>query len=196
MNGAGPDHPMELARMKHRAEAALRASRLEWVIVRPNAFMELWADIVGGPILREGKATVFGRGNNPVNFVSARDVARVIERALFDPGLSRSTLAVGGPENLTFNQLVALIEKAAGRKATVKHVPLPLMRALSVVMRPFKPDLAGMTEAGIAFDTVDMTFDPSAMRQRFPQIELTHMAGVLGRRRAGSSVPTSAESAR
>jgi NADH dehydrogenase len=196
MYGAGPDHPMELARMKHRAEAAVRASRLEWVIVRPNAFMELWADIVGGPIVREGKGTVFGRGNNPVNFVSARDVARLIELALFDPGLSRSILAIGGPENLTFNQLVALIEKAAGRKATVKHVPLPLMRVLSVVMRPFKPDLAGMIEAGIAFDTVDMTFDASELRQRFPQIELTHMAGVLGRRRAGSSVPTSAEAAR
>ena len=196
MNGAAADHPMELARMKHRAESALRASRLEWVIVRPSAFMELWAEIVGGPIVKEGRARVFGRGDNPVNFVSTRDVARLIELALLDPGLSRSILAVGGPENLTFNQLVALIENAAGKKATVKHIPLPLMRVLSVAMRPFKPDLAGMIEAGIAFDTVDMTFDASELRQRFPQIELTHMADVLGRPRVGSSIPTAAEAAR
>ncbi|MEP6753743.1 MAG: SDR family oxidoreductase [Candidatus Dormiibacterota bacterium] len=190
MNGAAADHPMELARMKHRAEAALRASRLDWVIVRPNAFMELWAEIVGGPIVKEGRATVFGRGDNPVNFVSTRDVARLIELAVLDPGLSRSILAVGGPENLTFNQLVALIETAAGRRARVKHIPLPLMRVLSVVMRPFKPDLAGMIEAGIAFDTVDMTFDASELRQRFPKIELTRMADILGPPRAGSSMLT------
>ena len=184
MYGAAADHPMELARMKYRAEEALRASRLEWVIVRPNAFMELWAAIVGEPIIKEGKATVFGRGDNPINFNSAKDVARFIELGLFDPGISRTILEVGGPENLTFNQLVDQIARSAGRKAVVKHVPLPMMRLLSLVMRPFKPDVAGMIGAGIAFDTIDMTFDASDLRQRFPQIELTRLADVLGRQGA------------
>jgi len=191
MHGAGPDHPMELARMKYRAEEALRASRLDWVIVRPNPFMELWAEIAGRPIIKEGKAMVFGRGDNPINFNSAKDVARFIELALFDPALSRTILTVGGPENLTFNQLVGQIERAAGRKAVVKHVPVPMMRLLSMVMRPFKPDLAGMMGGGIAFDTIDMSFDASDLRRRFPQIELTRMADVLGRKVAatGRRVP-------
>src|SRR5437660_4676467 len=47
MHGAAPDHPMELARMKYRAEEALRASRLDWVSVRPHRFMDLWAGIAG-----------------------------------------------------------------------------------------------------------------------------------------------------
>jgi uncharacterized protein YbjT (DUF2867 family) len=194
MDGASPDHPMELARMKHRAEEALQASRLDWVVVRPNAFMELWAEIAGGPIIKEGKATVFGRGDNPINFNSARDVALFIELALFDPGLSRTILTVGGPENITFNQLVGEIEHAAGTKAVVKHVPLAMMRLLSLVMRPFKPDLAGMIGAGIAFDTVDMTFDAADLRRRFPQIELTRLADVLGRQRAATPTATSARS--
>lgn len=196
MYGAAPDHPMELGRMKCRAEEALRASRLEWVIVRPNAFMELWAEIAGGPIIKEGKTTVFGRGDNPINFNSAKDVARFIELALFDPDLSRTILAVGGPENLTFNQLVGQIERAAGRKAVVKHVPVPMMRLLSVVMRPLKPDVAGMIGAGIAFDTADMSFDASDLRRRFPQIELTRMADVLARQVAAKSAAASAESSR
>jgi uncharacterized protein YbjT (DUF2867 family) len=196
MHGASADHAMELMRMKHRAEEALRASRLDWVIVRANAFMELWAEIAGRPIIKEGKATVFGRGDNPINFNSAKDVARFIEVALFDPGLSRTILAVGGPENLTFNQLVGHIERAAGRKAVVKHVPLPMMRLLSVVMRPFKPDVAGMIGAGVAFDTLDMTFDASDLRRRFPDIELTRMTDVLVRQGAPKSVAASADSSR
>ena len=190
IHGATADHAMELWRMKHRAEEALRASRLDWVIVRPNAFMELWAEIVGGPIFKDGKATVFGRGDNPINFNSAKDVARFIDVALFDPGLSRTILSVGGPENLTLNQLVGQIEQAAGRKAAVKHVPVPMMRLMSLVMRPLKPDVAAMIQGGIAFDTVDMAFDASDLRRRFPQIELTSLADVLGRHQAANSVPT------
>jgi NADH dehydrogenase len=194
IHGATADHAMELWRMKYRAEEVLRASQLDWVIVRPNAFMELWAEIVGEPIFKNGKATVFGRGDNPINFNSAVDVARFVELALFDPGLSRTILSVGGPENLTLNQLVGQIERAAGRKAAVKHVPVPMMRLMSLVMRPLKPDVAAMIRGGIAFDTVDMTFDASDLGRRFPKIELTRMADVLARQGAATTAPTSAES--
>jgi uncharacterized protein YbjT (DUF2867 family) len=156
--------------------------------------MELWAEIVGGPIFKDGKATVFGRGDNPINFNSAKDVARFVELALFDPGLSRTILSIGGPENLTLNQLVGQVERAAGRKAAVKHVPLPMMRLMSLVMRPLKPDVAAMIQGGIAFDTVDMTFDAADLRRRFPQIELTRMADVLVRQGAATTAQTSAES--
>jgi uncharacterized protein YbjT (DUF2867 family) len=193
IHGATADHTMELWRMKHRAEEALRTSRLDWVVVRPNAFMELWAEIVGGPIFRDGKATVFGGGDNPINFNSAKDVARFVELALSDPGLSRTILSIGGPENLTLNQLVGQVERAAGRKAAIKHVPLPMMRLMSLVMRPLKPDVAAMIQGGIAFDTVDMTFDASDLRRRFPQIELTRMADVVGRQRTAALASTSAE---
>jgi uncharacterized protein YbjT (DUF2867 family) len=194
MYGAAAGHSMELARMKYRAEEALRASRLDWVIVRPSAFMELWAEIVGGPIIKEGKATVFGRGDNPISFNSAKDVARFVELALFDPGLSRTILSIGGPENLTLSQLVGQAERAAGRKAALKHVPLPMMRLMSLVMRPFKPDVAAMIQGGIAFDTVDMTFDAADLRRRFPQIELTRMADVLARQVAAMTAPMRRES--
>jgi len=182
MHGAAADHPMELARVKFRAEDAVRASPLDWVIVRPNAFMELWAEIVGEPIVKQGKATVFGRGDNPINFNSAKDVARFVDLALFDSGLSRTVLDIGGPDNLTFNQLVSQIESAAGRKSAVSHIPLPMMRLSSLVMRPFKPGLAGMIQGGIAFETVDMAFDATDLRRRFPQVELTRMADVLDRK--------------
>src|SRR5215472_1305799 len=33
--GAAPGHPMELMRMKYRAEQELKSSRLAWTIIRP-----------------------------------------------------------------------------------------------------------------------------------------------------------------
>lgn len=181
VHGAAATHPMELLRMKHRAEEALRASRLDWRILRPTVFMELWAGIVGDRHLRTGKATVFGRGDNPVNFISTRDVARFVELALVDPGLSHQTIDIGGPENVTFNELVSEVENAIGRKARVRHVPIPLMRLTRALIEPLKPDLAGMIEAGIVTDTSDMSFDAAGLQRRFPQMELTRMTDVVRR---------------
>lgn len=179
MHGAAEGHPMELLRMKHGAEAALRRSHLEWTIVRPTVFMELWAGIVGDPILRSGKTIVFGRGDNPVNFVSVTDVARIVELALVEPSLSRQAIDVGGPENLTINQLVAQVESVAGRRAAVRHIPVPLMRVARRLLGPVRPDLAGMVQAGIVTDTTDMRLDVAPLWQRFSQVAPKTMNAVV-----------------
>ena len=98
--GAAADHPMALFRAKHAAEQHLIASGARWTIVRATAFLELWDEIMTKPI-------VFGRGENPINFVSVSDVAASAERAVNDPQLRGRVLEIAGPRNLTFNQLAA-----------------------------------------------------------------------------------------
>lgn len=55
--------------------------------MRATAFMETWAELMGRALRGSGKILVFGRGDNPVNFVSATDVAALVELAATDPGL-------------------------------------------------------------------------------------------------------------
>jgi len=179
MRGAAADHPMELGRMKYRAEEALRASRLSWTIVRPTPFMELWAGIVGDPIEKSVKTTVFGSGDNPINFMAERDLAQIVELVLTKPGFERAVLDVGGPDNLSFNQLVQQIEAASGRPAKVRHVPMPVMRLSALLTKPFRPDVAGMIQAGIGFATADMRFDAAETHRRFPTVEPSHMVDVV-----------------
>ncbi len=190
VRGAASDHPMELARMKHRAEQTLRASSLAWTILRPTPFMELWAGIVGDPIEKAVKTTIFGSGDKAINFMAERDVAQIVELVLTEPGFERAVLDVGGPDNLTFNQLVHQIETAAGHPAQVRHIPVPVMRISALLTRPFKPDVAGMIQAGIGFATADMRFDAGEMYRRFPTVELSHMVDVVGLRFGRSSLPT------
>lgn len=179
MHGASANHRMELARMKHRSEELLRASVLDWTILRPTPFMELWAGIVGDPIAKAGKTLVFGTGANPINFTAERDLARIIELVLLDHRLGRAALDVGGPGNLTFSRLIAQIESATGRTASVRHIPLVPMRLAARLARPFRPDIAGMIQAGIGFDTSDMRFDATDLRREFPSLQLTGMADVI-----------------
>lgn len=140
--GAGPTSPLELARIKYASEQYLRASGLSYTILRAAPFMEFWVTMVGEPILKTGKTPIFGRGNNPINFVSAEDVAKFCLIALQDPRAHNQVIEVGGPENLTFNQVAELFEKVSGQPARKNHVPLPLMRVMRLLVRPFNPMLS------------------------------------------------------
>ena len=159
IHGAGAAHPMDLYRAKFAAEGRLRASGLEWTIIRPTVFMELWAGIIGDPLLKTGTATVFGRGDNPINFVSVHDVARSVEQAVVDPKLRGRTIEVAGPLNLTVNHLVETIAQSNGRQPKARHIPLAILRLGASLLRPFKPDIAGLLQAAVLMDTTDMTFD-------------------------------------
>ena len=157
--GAAADNPVDLFRCKFEAEEAVRRSGMSFAILRATAFMEFWAAMVGAPILRGGKVTIFGRGRNPVNFVSVDDVAAYALVALDDPRAAGRTLEVGGPENLSMIEVAAIFERVAGHSAKRTHVPLPLMRFLAVALRPLNPGAARQIGAGVLMDTADMRFE-------------------------------------
>jgi uncharacterized protein YbjT (DUF2867 family) len=176
---AAAEHPIELFRMKHRAEEELRASGLAWTIIRPTAYMETWLGILGAPLLASGSTRIFGRGENPINFVSAEDVARFADLAVADHAMRGTTIEVGGPANISMNEVVATFQSLTGARGKVSHVPLPMMRAMSVLMKPINPALAGLVQAGVVMDTRDMTIDSAATRGAYPSIPVTRIADVI-----------------
>jgi NADH dehydrogenase len=156
--GASPDSPMELFRAKHQAERHLKASGVGWTIVRSTAFIELWAQIMAKPI-------VLGRGSNPINFVSVHDVAAVVELAVTDPSLRGEVLEVGGPRDLTFNEVAELMQTTRDQRARIRHVPRGALRVLAPFARP--------AAAALTMDTHDMTFDAVANRAQFADLPFT-----------------------
>jgi NADH dehydrogenase len=150
-------------------------------MVRPTAYQETWLEIVGRPLVTTGSTRVFGRGQNPINFVSAADVARMVDLALTDPALRGESVDVQGPENLTFDAFVETVRVATGASGSVSHVPLPMLRLMSVVLRPIKPVLAGQMAAAVVMDTRDMTADTTERERRFPQVPSTPLRDVAAR---------------
>lgn len=155
IHDASPTDGLALGRAKADVEARLRATTMTPILIRPTAYMETWAGIVGGPILESGRARVFGRGRNPINFVAAGDVAAIVEDALTGSGLDGRTVEVVGPEDLAFDDVVALFADALGRPIPIAHVPPPLLRLMSIVLGPVKPILAEQIAAAVVLDTTD-----------------------------------------
>ena len=180
--GASADHPIELFRMKHAAEEHLRASGAPWTIVRAAAFAEFWLDLLDETARASGRPVIFGRGANPINFVSVSDVAALAEQAVVDLSMRRATFEIGGPQNVSFNELAASLQRASRRTAPPRHVPRMLLRLLAAVLGPIQPNRARQMRTAIAMDTVDLTFAPTDLQFRFPELQLTSLAEILAHR--------------
>ncbi len=132
---------------------------------------------------------VLGPGRNPINFVSANDVAAFVGLALSaDPRIG-AAVSVAGPEELTFTEIAKRL-LAAGDNGRIRHVPLPALRALramSLLARPVNPAFARQAQAAVVMNTVDMTFDGLPTRARFADVPSTTLAQVMEARSASHS---------
>jgi uncharacterized protein YbjT (DUF2867 family) len=187
--GAAADSPMELFRMKHAAEQHLLAGDGDWTIVRATAFLELWIDLLAKTAARSGRPVVFGRGDNPINFVSVVDVAGLVEHAVTDPATRGRVLEIGGPDNLSLNQLAAAIQRAAGRPAAPRHVPRLALRLMASSAGYLKPELGRQARAALVMDRADFSFDPTAIRQAYPGLSCTALDMCLRQSAAAAPLP-------
>lgn len=181
---AAADHPMSLHRAKYAAEQELRSSGLIWTIIRPSAYLDTWTGIIGAKIASNGKAQVFGPGRNPINFVAARDVAAVVDLALNDASLRGKTVDVGGPENLSFTDLAERLIAGSGRPGKISHVPLPMLRIMSVLARPISPMFARQAHAAVVMNTTDQTTNSDASRRGLPGVPTTTFEQFASQRQA------------
>jgi uncharacterized protein YbjT (DUF2867 family) len=182
IHGAAKAHPVELYRMKYLAEQELRTSGLAWTIIRPTISMDTFLELMGETLLKTGRTRIFGSGENPINFVSGQDIAQFVELAVTDPAMRGATVEVGGPENLTMMQFLQTLQTMTGKVGATNHVPLGMMRFLSVLMRPVNPALARQIQAAVIMDTTDMSFDATDLRKRYPSIPITTLAEEVKRK--------------
>ena len=112
---------------------------------------------------------------------SARSAATSLPRSSAPQGVVRAALRGGlwlrrccsdarrADEPATQGQAeVELFEKVGRRPAKKKHVRLPMMRVMRLVMRPFDPMLSLQITGGILMDTENQAYDMSATLQQYP----------------------------
>jgi uncharacterized protein YbjT (DUF2867 family) len=163
--GAGPDHPASFLRAKAQVERALAASALNWTIVRPTAFMDLYAhELIGKRVLAGKPAMLLGRGNQRRNLVAVADVATAIARIADQDGFSHRTIEIGGPDNLTDREVATLYGQLSGKPVRIRSLPAPVVRLLASIIRPVHSGVTNILRFSQQVDGGEpLTFDASAM---------------------------------
>ncbi len=135
--GASPDHPSEFWRAKFGTEQYLKDSGLEYVVLRPSAFMDLYAhDLIGAAVLRGKPVVILGSGTMARNMIAVDDVAAVAVAALSRPDLAHETIEIGGWESLTERDVADVYARLSGRRAKIYTVPAAALPALATVIAP------------------------------------------------------------
>ena len=168
--GAAADSPMPFMRGKGLAEEHLKRSGLTYTILSPNVFMEVWFGMILGMPLQAGQPiTIVGQGDRKHSFVSMNDVAAFAVAAATDPAARNQQLFIGGPEPLSWNEVIQRAGQIVGRQLDVRR----LTPGQSL---PNLPDV--VTGLMTAMDTYDSPVDMTATARTFG-VELTPATTVL-----------------
>ncbi|MFO0775629.1 MAG: NAD(P)H-binding protein [Nitrospiraceae bacterium] len=134
--GADADAVTPYHRTKQAGDDALRALKLDWVILQPSLVYgaggrshTFFSALAALPVL-----VVPGRGDQPIQPVHVEDLTAGIVRLVDLQAPSRMTIPVVGPEPVTYRHFLAGIRAWLGlRPSTTLSMPMVCMRVVSRV---------------------------------------------------------------
>jgi NADH dehydrogenase len=143
---------------KLMAEEEIRQSGVPYTIFRPCG---LFYEVVqrGEPIVDKlGFFPIVGFGPKRTQMLAADDVVRAFVQALDNPDALNRTFELGGPQRLTFDEMVEIWARTRGKPIRALHVPPGLMWALGELLRPINPSAPGIMEL-LEFSYDEMSCD-------------------------------------
>ncbi len=159
--GADPEGPTTFIQTKGRAEEIIRATDLDWTIVRPSVVFGSGAEFVPFvKLVTTPYVTGLPSGGNSMRFqpIWVEDLADLLASALEDQATVEQTYELGGPDVYSLAAVTELVYQAAGRSVKIVPVPMPLARIGLTVAEfvPFIP-LGRDQYRSLTFDNVTDT---------------------------------------
>jgi uncharacterized protein YbjT (DUF2867 family) len=154
-------------RAKGRAESAVRESGLEFTIFRPSLVYGPEDKVVNRMAEALRYAPIFavpGTGRQKLQPVLVDDLAACVALALDGRGRN-ATFEVGGPELMTFDDLIRIVMQITGRHRPIIHIPETLMRAAGAIGEKLPRPL--FSRDAVTFVTADNACDVGPLLKEF-----------------------------
>jgi NADH dehydrogenase len=140
--GSRPDAVSQYHRTKWEAEELVRAGGIPYTILRPSLiygpgdqFTVRLADAIRlSPVL-----PVIGTGKSKIQPVFIGDVVACIVKTMTSDAFLNKVFEIGGPEQLTYEEVTLAIAEAMGIKRPVVHVPLFFLKSAAKVLETILP---------------------------------------------------------
>jgi uncharacterized protein YbjT (DUF2867 family) len=166
--GAGQGRKESWFVAKDRAEAAIRATGMEYSLLRPS-----W---IYGPADRSMNRFVFfcrylpvvpviGDGKTHVHPIYVKDVARCAAETVRREDAKDKALELGGPDRLSMDEIIRTVQKVLGKRRPLLHQPASLMKLLArpMALLPEPP----LSPTAIDFILQEVDLDPKAAMEYF-----------------------------
>jgi uncharacterized protein YbjT (DUF2867 family) len=117
LNGENLKH-LKICAAKEMFVEQLKKSGLDYCIIRPNGFFSDMAEFY--KMAKRGRVYLFGNGELKANPIHGEDLAVVCVDAIKK---TNQEIKVGGPENLTHNEIATAAFEVLGVKPKITHIP-------------------------------------------------------------------------
>jgi NADH dehydrogenase len=136
--GASDDPKLRYLHSKWRGEELVRASGLEWVVLRPSLLFgegDGFFNLVKVTLTwwSPGIVAIPGDGSARFQPLSVDDLAIAVERSLVEPGRAGSVYEIGGPGYLSYREIVDRVMAVTGKRRLKLGLPVPIISALTAV---------------------------------------------------------------
>ena len=129
--GAQDNPVMRYLYSKWLAEQLVIASGIPYTILRPSLLFgegDEFMNALAGLIRTTPLVPVIGNGKNEFQPISVDDAARCVANAVDNPRLRNRRVEIGGPQRLTYDQIVDDVAFTMSAKRLKLHIPVALMR--------------------------------------------------------------------
>lgn len=146
-----------LQTVKRKVEKHLAESGLNYTILQPTFFMEVWLSPALGFDYANAKANIYGEGNNKVSWIAIKDVASFAVAALDNPAAKNTAIELGGPEALSPLEVVNIFEATKEKKFELQFVPEEAVTAQrDEAQDPLSESFAALTLGVVKGSEIDM----------------------------------------
>jgi len=140
--GTRPNAKSEYHKTKWAAEELVRASGISFTILRPSLIygpgdqftIRLSEMIRLSPVL-----PIIGSGRSKVQPIFIDDVATCIVKAVTSDCCLNEIYEIGGPDQLTYEEVTVAIADAMGVKRPTLHLPFFFMKSMATVLKAVLP---------------------------------------------------------
>jgi uncharacterized protein YbjT (DUF2867 family) len=144
----------------------LRGGGQNQTVQRKFWFSNLYLSIIGGMIEKRGLAVLTGNGTAKHAFVTLDDVASMMIGAIQHPAMQCRIVEVGGPQILSWRELLDIYGKVIGRKIRIVSMPTPVAAVLQSILGLISPAAANIMGLN-RLVTYNSAYDMSELSQTF-----------------------------
>ena len=162
-----PQYPYLYA--KWQAERSVTQSGLKHTILRPSIVFgedDEFINALAGLVRYNPLVPVAGDGKARFQPIWVEDLVTCILACLDEDAHSGQVLEIGGPEHLTYDEMLDAVKDALGKSRLKLHVPLLIMRPLAQVMEWVLPK-PPVTREQLKMLALDNTTDPDSVMRHF-----------------------------
>ena len=208
------DKSVTTFRLKRQIEEKIQGSGLAYSIFRGDFFMDDWFALMGSSIPlrgarahtlrrpfwfakgfmsfagtsidKRGIALVPGNGTAKHTPVALDDVASILAAAAMAPEEGENLIEnLGGPEILSWHDIVAIFSRVLGKPLKMMHTPAKVYRIAADVLETFSPPAGNLMAMSWVAAISDTAFDGKPLAERFG-VKLTSSEEFL---RAKAALP-------